>query len=248
VTPKADVVRAPRTSRASRRRVQYWLVTAGSLVMFGLLARAILAIPADGLGLAPIILEQYMDSGVKNAVTAVLLNFRGYDTLLEIAVLVLAIVGVLSLRTAGSDQVAHKPISPPADPILSLMTRVLVPVMVLASGYLLWAGEHAPGGAFQAGSVIGAAGVLLALSGFKRPAWLTPGWLRLSITIGFIVFLGVAIAPMFFGGALLEYPPALAKPLMLLIETWLTLSIGVILASLFLSSAAPRNMGGGDEF
>ena len=229
------------------RRVLTWLVAAGSLVMFGLLARAVLAIPADGMGLAPTIFARLEESGVKSPVTAVLLNFRGYDTLLEIAVLVLAVIGVLSMRSASSGQVAQQPISPPADPILSFMTRVLVPVMVLVSGYLLWAGEHAPGGAFQAGSVIGAAGILLALSGFRRPDWLTPGRLRLTISIGFIVFLGVGVAPMFFGGTLLQYPPTLAKPLILLIETWLMLSIGVILASLFLSSAAPRNMGGGED-
>ena len=35
-------------------------------------------------------------SGVENPVTAVLLNFRGYDTLLEIGVLLLAALGVFS--------------------------------------------------------------------------------------------------------------------------------------------------------
>jgi len=37
-------------------------------------------------------------SGIKNVVTAVLLDFRGYDTLLEISVLMLATVAVFSLR------------------------------------------------------------------------------------------------------------------------------------------------------
>ena len=36
-------------------------------------------------------------SGVENPVTAVLLNFRGYDTLLEIGVLLLAALSVLSV-------------------------------------------------------------------------------------------------------------------------------------------------------
>lgn len=206
--------------------------------VFVLLARGVLAIPEDTAGLAPLIAENLEASGVKNSVTAVLLNFRGYDTLLEIAVLMLATIGVLSLRkeTAG----IWAPLAPAADPVLSSMTRLLVPVMVLTSGYLLWAGEHAPGGAFQAGAVLGAAGVLLALSGYTRPGWVTRVALRVSIAVGFIVFLVVAVAPMALGDSLLQYPEGLGKPLMLLVESWLTLSIAVILISLFISSATPE--------
>ena len=40
-------------------------------------------------------------SGVRNPVTAVLLNFRGYDTLLEMGVLLVALLGVWSLGTAA---------------------------------------------------------------------------------------------------------------------------------------------------
>lgn len=208
-----------------------------SLILFVFLARAVLAIPETEAGLAPLIDANLADSGVKNAVTAVLLNFRGYDTLLEIVVLMLATIGVLSLRTETSGIWA--PLAPAADPVLSTMTRILVPLMVLTAGYLLWAGEHAPGGAFQAGSILGAAGVLLALSGYARPGWVTRVALRVAIAIGFVVFLLIALAPMFLGLNLLEYPPGLAKVLMLVIESWLTFSIGVILVSLFISSATP---------
>ncbi len=202
-----------------------------------LLARAILAIPEDSAGLAPVVAARLDESGVKNAVTAVLLNFRGYDTLLEIAVLVLATIGVLSV--AGSHPGVWDPVAEEADAVLSALTRLLAPVMVLVSGYLLWAGEHAPGGAFQAGSVLGAAGVLLALSGYARPAWVTRLALRVVIAVGFIVFLGIGVGTMAAGGALLEYPPEQAKVLMLVVETWLTVSIGAILVSLFIASASP---------
>jgi multisubunit Na+/H+ antiporter MnhB subunit len=120
------------------------------------------------------------------------------------------------------------------------MTRLLVPVMVLTSGYLLWAGGHAPGGAFQAGAVLGAAGVLLALSGYARPGWVTRVALRIAIAMGFIVFLVIAMLPLFLGGALLEYPAGAEKQLILVIESWLTFSIGAILVSLFISSATPE--------
>lgn len=209
-----------------------------ALGLFILIARGVLSIPETEAGLAPTVAANLAASGVKSPVTAVLLNFRGYDTLLEIAVLMLATIGVLSLRkeTAG----IWAPLAPAADPVLSSMTRLLVPVMVLTSGYLLWAGEHAPGGAFQAGAVLGAAGVLLALSGYARPGWVTRIALRVAIAIGFIVFLVIALLPLVLGGTLLEYPAGAEKQLMIVIESWLTFSIGVILVSLFISSATPE--------
>ena len=202
-----------------------------------LLVRAVLAVPEDHPGLAPIVEERLGESGVYHAVTAVLLNFRGYDTLLEIAVLVLATIGVLSV--AGSHPGVWAPVAEEADPVLSTLSRFLAPVMVLVSGYLLWAGEAAPGGAFQAGSVLGASGVLLALSGYARPAWVTRLALRVVISVGFIIFLAIGVGAMFVGGALLEYPAELAHDLILLVETWLTVSIGAILVSLFIASASP---------
>lgn len=205
--------------------------------LFAFLVRGVLGIPETEAGLAPVVQARLAESGVSNPVTAVLLNFRGYDTLLEIAVLMLATIGVLSLRTETSGIWA--PLAPVADPVLSSMTRFLVPLMILVAGYLLWAGEHAPGGAFQAGAVLGAAGVLLALSGYTRPGWVTRVALRFAIAVGFLVFLVVALAPLLSGDAMLRYPPAWAKVLMLVVEGWLTASIGVILISLFIASATP---------
>ncbi len=202
-----------------------------------LLARALLALPEDEAGLAPLIETNLEASGVKHPITAVLLNFRGYDTMLEIAVLVLATIGVLSLTVARPGTWA--PVAEQADPVLSALARFLAPIMLVVAGYLLWAGEHAPGGAFQAGSVIGAAGVLLSLSGYARPVWVTRFALRAVIAGGFVAFLGVAIGVMSAGGALLEYPAGSAKTLIVLVETLLTISIGAILVSLFIASASP---------
>ena len=64
----------------------------------GALAWAILDLPAPGRAL-PAALAAHMDaSGVEHPVTAVLLNFRGYDTLLEVAVLLLALLGMWAAR------------------------------------------------------------------------------------------------------------------------------------------------------
>ncbi|WP_242476684.1 hydrogenase subunit MbhD domain-containing protein [Halochromatium glycolicum] len=168
------------------------------------------------------------ESGVEHPVTAVLLNFRGYDTLLEIAVLLLALIGVWSLATASNLG------DTTPEPVLAALSRLLAPLMILVAAYLVWVGAHAPGGAFQAGSVLGAAGVLLRLSGWRLPAG-AAGWpLRLVLALGVAVFAFIGIAVIGLGEPLLGYPTAWAKHAILVIELAATLSIGAILASLFI--------------
>ena len=57
--------------------------------------------------------------------------------------------------------------------------------------------------------------------------------MRIGLVAGFVVFLTVAAA-LLMQGALLKYPPAMAAGLILLIESGLTISLGLILAGLFL--------------
>ena len=192
------------------------------------LAYVVLSLPLVATGLKEAVADQLALSGVSHPVTAVLLNFRGYDTLLEMGVLLLALVGVWSLSSAPSSR------EPSPGAVLDSFTRLFAPLMVLIAGYLLWAGAHAPGGAFQAGAVLGAGGVLLQLSGWRLPASLA-GWpLRLTLVAGVAVFAAVAAGVMWTGASLLEYPPQWAGGLILLIEAAATLSIGATLAALFL--------------
>lgn len=199
---------------------------------FGLLMGwAMLDLPAPAVQLAPLVQAHIADSGASHPVTAVLLNFRGYDTLLEIAVLLLAILGVLAAR--GNDPSGEHHMQDTPQPVLQLMTRGLTPLMVLVAGYLLWAGAFQPGGAFQASAVLAAGVVLLYLAGLLA-APPTPGpLLRVGLTSGFVVFVVIAAAALW-QGALLQYPPAWAGALILIIEASLTFSVALILAGLFL--------------
>jgi multisubunit Na+/H+ antiporter MnhB subunit len=198
-------------------------------------------VQADIVGLPALVAAHLDQSGVRHPVTAVLLNFRAYDTLLEIGVLLLAVLGVLAVRHAA----APEPVQPqPAGAVLAALAHLAVPLMVLVAGYLLWAGAHQPGGAFQAGAVLAGAGVLLRLSG-RLPALLPPGfWLRAGLLLGFAVFLAIALGVTLGGHELLAYPVQQAGGLILAIEASLTLSIGLILVSLFVGAPSPPEHGG----
>jgi multisubunit Na+/H+ antiporter MnhB subunit len=168
-----------------------------------------------------------------NPVTAVLLDWRGYDTLLETAVLWIALLGVAALGPSP----APRPESAPA--LLAGLARLLVPVMILVAGAVLWQGAAATGGAFQAAAVLAAAGILLRLAGYPVPMLDGGGARRrLVMAAGTAVFLGVA-SLLAFRGRFLEYPEAAKGALVLTIETAVAVSIAAILVALF--DAVGRN-------
>jgi len=201
------------------------------LLTTALLVWAVVSFPEPAPGLGDRVYADLPRSGVASPVTAVLLNFRAYDTLLEIGVLLLATLGCLTLR-GGRPSGPFLLVAPPG-PVLSALAHLLIPLMVMVSGYLFWAGKHAPGGAFQAGAVLGAAGVLLLLGEKVRPHDLPAGLLRGLLGVGFAVFLLVAGGVMTGGRSFLEYPPAWAGSLIVFIEAVLTVSIGLTLTTLF---------------
>lgn len=209
---------------------RWLLVTILSVLTVGL-GYAVLSLPAQTPGLSEMVAANIEISGVSNPVTAVLLNFRGYDTLLEMGVLLLALLGVWSLGSVR-DQRESSP-----GPVLDTLSRLLVPLLILVAGYLLWVGAHAPGGAFQAGSVLAAAGVLLLLAGWRLGARLAGLPLRITLVMGLGIFIAVGMILILVGEQFLQYPPQFAAGLILLIEAAATLSIGITLAALFLGGS-----------
>lgn len=209
-----------------------------ALMLTALLGRSVwqLSMLESASELPRLLQENLSASGVEHPVTAVLLNFRSYDTLLEIAVLVIAAMAGISMARTRS---LEDPELRTSDTLLRALLRWLVPLMLLLAGYLLWAGADRPGGAFQAGAMLAATGVLMRLTGmpldFLRPGIL----LRIGLVLGFALFLLVGLASAIAGEVFLAYPPGFGKALILSIETLLTLSIGMILLALFV--AAPVN-------
>jgi len=205
-----------------------WLLLPLLLALTAGLSYAVLSLPDHAPGLQEMVAVKMEVSGVSHPVTAVLLNFRGYDTLLEMVVLLLALLGVWSLGGTALRREA------PPGLVLDTLARVLVPLLILVAAYLLWVGAHAPGGAFQAGAVLGASGVLLLLAGWCPRVGLMAWPLRLLLVAGPATFVVMAALLYMFEGQLLEFPPAQAGMLILILETAATVSIGVTLAALFL--------------
>jgi len=205
----------------------------------GLGGLALWATPRHGTGLTEAVAARIAQSGVEHPVTAVLLNFRAYDTLLEVVVVFAAVLAVWAIGRTIDRAAAPLPYLPGvalSGPIAGAYLRLVLPVLTLLGAYLVWIGAYAPGGAFQGGAVLAAAGVLAALArGGRWPGGAaTIPLLRGSLALGVAVFTGVGIWAAVAGGGVLHYPPAQAKPLILLIEATVALSIAATLTALFL--------------
>ncbi|WP_185265545.1 hydrogenase subunit MbhD domain-containing protein [Halopseudomonas xiamenensis] len=196
----------------------------GVLVLI-LLLRAVLPLAQGPQPLPALVNSQLEASGVSHPVTAVLLNFRAWDTLLELLVLLLAVLGVRQLQPAGRPR-------PGVWPLLQAWSRILAPLSVIIGGYLLWRGSHAPGGAFQAGALLAAGVVMLRLAGLLPLLRWENGLLRLLVLVGVALFLTVAAAGAWFGAGWLNYPAHWSGALIVLIEVAATLSIAASLSLL----------------
>lgn len=186
---------------------------------------------AHNEGLRPFVEENLSNSGVTNPVTAVLLNFRAYDTLLEVAVLLIVVIAVLPIRNHKRPLIQHIDTAH-HDLVLSSLQRWLAPAVLMFAGYLLWAGATQPGGAFQAGALLAGACVLMFQTGAYRVNY-TSIMARSLIACGLAMFIAVGIALIWFEGSLLKYPVENAGVLILLIESCATVSIALGLASLY---------------
>ena len=222
-----ETAMTPKNKNSIRNRSAKVLAAISVLALTLILGWTAWTLPPYSDRMVNLVLSNMAFSGVENPVTAVLLNFRGYDTLLEIGVLLLAAVGVLTV--APSLEMGS--VSGPS-PILHLLLRTLLPFIILVSGYILWIGKYAPGGAFQAGAILAAGGILAvsATGGLNRFAG---NALTLTMGVGLLTFLIVALATMAVNGNFLQYPQDLAGTLILLIEAAATFSIAAILIILF---------------
>lgn len=185
---------------------------------------------------------------IPNVVTAVLGSYRGYDTLGEVFVVFTAGIGVLFLLGSGAGQRegAFKPEGLRHYLIPRVLGRLLLPFIVLFGLYVQFHGEYGPGGGFQAGAII-AAGIILyallegedqALRALPRKA------LVLMSALGALLFTGVGLLGIAFGGNFLDYSVLADNPVtgqqmgIILIEAGVGLTVTGILLSVFHAFAA----------
>ena len=197
------------------------------------LAAVVLALPHPAPTLAAAAATNMPAVDLGNPVAAVLLAYRALDTLLESAVLPLALIGVWSLASdrfwGGRPGLRQRP---DREGLLVFLAQLLTPFGVLTAIYIVWAGADAPGGKFQGGTILAAMWTLTMMAGITDPPPISRLWLRVVLITGPLVFLAIGLAGFVVPGNFLAYPPGFAKPLILIIEAALTPSIAAALGLL----------------
>jgi multicomponent Na+:H+ antiporter subunit A len=103
----------------------------------------------------------------RNIVNVILVDFRGFDTMGEITVLATAAIGVralLRLGNADGGNLESRPNTLLTSPIFRTAARLLMPLLLLFSIFLLLRGHNEPGGGFVGGLVAAAAFALYAVA------------------------------------------------------------------------------------
>ena len=133
--------------------------------------------------------------GGRNVVNVILVDFRGFDTLGEITVLALAGFAIYAmlekprLGGRGCDEVGRSWDGDMHPAIMASLTRLLLPLALLVSAFILLRGHNLPGGGFIAGLVTAVALIMQYLA--NGVAWTHE---RLPANLHPVIGAGLALA------------------------------------------------------
>ncbi len=213
--------------------------------------------------LAPHYLNKSMgEIGIPNVVTSVLASYRGFDTFGETVVIFTAGIGVLALLGFRPKRKTDEEIRSVVAPmhhhkILRVVSKLLIPPILLFALYVQFHGDYGPGGGFQAGVIFAAAIILYAMIyGVDMARRVFPdAAVRLLAAIGVLIYGSVGIVALLEGKQFLDYSVLGDTPQhgqhwgILLVE----LGVGITVASVMLiifftfSSRVDRRERDGDQ-
>ena len=195
----------------------------------------------------------YNDTLVPNIVTAVLADYRGYDTLFETVVVFTAGIAIFSILGVGVMREKKNAVPPPyrvsvtspRDLIVRVSCRILVPIIQIFALYVLAHGHHSPGGGFQGGVILAASIILLELSSDlkENTAGFTNRIAVMQGILGILIYGGWGTICVLLGGHFLDYSYAASiipdhadmarSHSMLIVEIGVALTVSSIMVLIF---------------
>lgn len=145
--------------------------------------------------------------GAPNIITGILLSYRGFDTLGEVAVLFMVAAGVgLVLGERIPRRRDAEPAKPeeiiPSTELVQNGAAVLFPLISIFAAYIIMNGHLSAGGGFQGGAII-ASGVMLLL--LAKPEYrIDHGFLGTTESLAGVLFVLAGIAGLIFAGGFLD--------------------------------------------
>ncbi len=174
------------------------------------------------------------DSNAMSAICAMILDYRGYDTLYEATVLFTAIICVLSVLTFGSK--GGFVLSGYWEPSINVgdITRRMVPFILLFGIYIILHGHLSAGGGFQGGVVIGAGFIVYTIVfGLEKAKYYVPeDIVKVTNSLGVSIYatigiLGIILGYNFLANKVAGIPPVGRPGVLLSAGTLLGINIGI---------------------
>jgi len=189
-------------------------------------------------------------------VTAVLASYRGYDTLGETTVIFTAGLGVLALlgRFGRKSPLLVSP-AMSDNVILRVISRALIPFILMFGLYVQFHGDFGPGGGFQAGVMLAVAFILYAMVfGITKAQQIIPPWLLHILTAtGVLIYGGTGVVAMLAGGTYLDYDLLAHDPVhgqhlgIFLVELGVGITVSSVMLSIFFDFTARREIRNGED-
>lgn len=139
--------------------------------------------------------------GAPNVVTGILIAFRGFDTLGEVAVLfmVAAGVGILLGGTSASGRIDE---SRQPSELVKNGAEIVLPLIFLFGAYVIMHGHLSAGGGFQGGAIV-ASGVMLLMLAHPKSR-LHHGFLSVTESLAGVLYVSIGILGIVFAGGFLD--------------------------------------------
>lgn len=139
--------------------------------------------------------------GAPNVVTGILIAFRGFDTLGEVAVLFMVAAGV-GILLGGTSAVGRIDESRQPSELVRNGAEMVLPLIFLFGAYVIMHGHLSAGGGFQGGAIV-ASGVMLLMLAYPKTR-LHHGFLSITESLAGVLYVSIGILGIVFAGGFLD--------------------------------------------
>jgi multicomponent Na+:H+ antiporter subunit B len=235
------------------------VVFTGSVLIYGTFD-----IPNYGANDAPIhnhvapryINESMKEIGIPNIVTSVLASYRAFDTFGEVVVIFTAGIGVMAMLSVSrrpEDDEIQTPIDDSIHEqylVIRIVTKMLIPFILLYALYVQFHGDFGPGGGFQAGVIFAAAIILYTMLFGLTTARkvINQSLIQFIAAAGVLLYGSVGIVSVLNGANFFDYKVLSSDPVagqhlgILLIEWGVGCTVASVMIMIFFNFAGRREM------
>tara|TARA_B100000809_G_scaffold117607_1_gene115963 strand:+ start:1702 stop:2664 length:963 start_codon:yes stop_codon:yes gene_type:complete len=251
--------RSEKTTRHKPLLALLVVVFTGSMLIYGTFD-----MPYFGIADAPIhshvapryIQESMKEVGIPNIVTSVLASYRAFDTFGEVVVIFTAGIGVMALLSVGRRPEENEKTTAIDDSmheqylVIRIVTKMLIPFILLYALYVQFHGDFGPGGGFQAGVIFAAAIILYTMLFGLTTARkvINQSFIQFIAAAGVLLYGCVGIVSMLNGANFFDYNALASDPVagqhlgILLIEWGVGCTVASVMIMIFFNFAERREM------